>query len=347
MLGAVSRSVLPEVVSDERALIAHLSEAVGRAGIQVDAVPLINYYVALKSKPLTILAGPADSGKIAVAESLGHLLTGGARLQYQRLVGHPWWASQSESVALCTTAQSQLNASKILALAEEAIQPENGSRVYLACLARISPAEVVGLLEEIALQFRAGRLVSLSGLSLVNPIRFPANLWLTATVDTDRSGWASAQTFSHATAVYWPAVASRSGELRRPASQLVGAEQLFLRACIRDTRAARRKLRRVLGAWPAAFSALAQVTAVLRNIREGIASFLGDVLVFLANAWTNTGHGLFDAAPKGNLAIATDLALAQLLLPRLTLSPSLRRQLRSLLVGSQYSIAAAALESFS
>ena len=346
MLNAASQDIFPEIADGERALVARLIDAVAGAGVRAGPIPVVNFYVALKSKPLALLAGPVHSGKIALVESLAQILTGGARVQCQMLVGHAWWAGRSESVALCTEAQSRLNAGKVLALVEEAIQPENANRVYLACLSRISPAEVVGLLAEVALQLQADSLLSLSGLQLDRPVRFPPNLLLTATMDTDRFDWVDAQLVSHTTLIEWPASSTKPAEPTGPAPKLVGGEQLFVRACVRDARAARAKLRRILGAWPAAFSPLARIVALLKDAGENTASVLGDVLVFLANAWTSAGHGLFDPTPARNLAIAADLALAQTLLPRLVLTRALRRQLSNELIESQYSISAAALERF-
>jgi hypothetical protein len=41
-----------------------------------------------------------------------------------------------------------------------------------------------------------------------------------------------------------------------------------------------------------------------------------EALVYLANAWTSQGAGLFDPCPVENLAIALDFAIAQAILPR-------------------------------
>ena len=160
MLQAVSQPAYPWVGGSEGRLVDLLRRAVTAAGIGIGRLPVANFYVALKSKPLLLLTGPAHSGKIALVENLGRILTGGTRLQCQMLVGHTWWAGRSGAVELCTEAQARLNAGKILALVEEASQPENTQRVYLACLSRISPAEVSGLLKEVALQLHEGRMLS-------------------------------------------------------------------------------------------------------------------------------------------------------------------------------------------
>ena len=50
----------------EQEIVARLIETAGGAGLQVDPISIVNFYVTLKSKPLAILAGPAQSGKIAL-----------------------------------------------------------------------------------------------------------------------------------------------------------------------------------------------------------------------------------------------------------------------------------------
>jgi hypothetical protein len=61
---------------------------------------------------------------------------------------------------------------------------------------------------------------------------------------------------------------------------------------------------------------------------------INEALIYLANAWSNEGVGLFDRQPERNLTIALDLALAQTILPRaeeaLRSSVAMRRQLAGL-----------------
>jgi len=48
---------VPLRVDPEQEIVARLIEATGEAGLAVDPASIINFYVALKSKPLAILAG--------------------------------------------------------------------------------------------------------------------------------------------------------------------------------------------------------------------------------------------------------------------------------------------------
>ncbi|MEK6573775.1 MAG: hypothetical protein AABZ58_05605, partial [Chloroflexota bacterium] len=62
-----------------------------------------------------------------------------------------------------------------------------------------------------------------------------------------------------------------------------------------------------------------------------------EVLIYLANAWTRNGRGLFDSAHPHNMTMALDLAMGQIILPRLSAtirhSVTLRKQLGEALEG--------------
>lgn len=64
-----------------------------------------------------------------------------------------------------------------------------------------------------------------------------------------------------------------------------------------------------------------------------------DLLVYLGNAWSRRGQGLFDPVPSRNLAVAFDMALAQML--RVRIGQAFRRSAKvrqrlGWLIGSQY-----------
>ncbi len=243
----------------ERQTVACLIKAVAQAGVRADPIAIVNFYVALKSKPLAILTGPAQSGKIALVQSLAQVLTGGDPLRCQMMVGHAWWARASREVALFTEAQTRFNTDKILALIEEAWKPENVNRVFLACLTRISPAELMGFFSEVAFQLRHGQIMRLPTAHLSEPIPYPSNLFLVGTMDK-----------------------TRLDELADPPP------------CVPGT-----------------------------------------AMIYLANAWSWRGAGLFAPSPTANLEIALDLSIAQSVLPHaqavIQRSPALREELRSML----------------
>jgi hypothetical protein len=165
----------------ERQIVARLLGAAASAGLAADPGAIIHFYVALKSKPLMLLAGPSQSGKIALVQCLATALTGGSSWRCQFMPGHAWWAGRSGNVGLFTEAQTRLNTGKILALIEEAQRPENTSRVFVACLTRISPAELEGFFAGTAFQLQRGELMQLPTTHLAEPIPFPPNLMLIGT----------------------------------------------------------------------------------------------------------------------------------------------------------------------
>lgn len=328
------------MVHDDRRLIRRLLETadnVVRPEIE-SVVP--HLVVTLKSTSLAILTGPSGSGKTAIIDALAATLTDAEPLHYQRLVGHTWWASGNRSAY--TTAQAQLTSAKLLALAEEAAQPENRDRIYWACLAHISPAEVMGLMADLARQRQSGRLTGLAGTPRVDAIDFPRNLWVTATFDTDRCGWAYDPGRTGVASVEWPAV----GWTPKVSPQTTPAEPgdvaRFLQSCTRDVHLACRRLSFILDSWSTAMAPLVQVATLLQPSGSRSSAFLSDVLVYLSNAWSRNGQGLFDVDDHVNLALATDWAFA-LWLPSHITNPLQRVLLREVLPPTRFPRAFAAL----
>jgi len=322
----------------ERQTVTRLIRAVAGAGVRADPIAIVNFYVALKSRPLAILAGPAQSGKIALVQSLAQVLTDGDLLRCQMMVGHAWWAGASREVALFTEAQTRFNTDKILALIEEAWKPENANRVFLACLTRISPAELMGFFSEVAFQLRHGQIMRLPTAHLSEPIPYPPNLFLVGTMDTPRLDESDEDLLSMTTIIQW---AGSEVKVARPSSHMeatANGESEFLRCLVRDERVARLKLQHVLGkrlpgVWP-----LIQIETILRRYVVDLPpSVPGEAMIYLANAWTRSGAGLFDPSSTTNLEIALDLSIAQSVLPHaqaaIQQSPALREELRAVLNG--------------
>lgn len=319
----------------ERELVTRLIHTASEAGVQVEASQIVNFYVALKSKPLAILAGPGQSGKITVVRSLARVLMGGDDLRCQMMVGHAWWAEQSSDMAFCTEAQTRLNTDKILALIDEAWRPENANRVCLACLTRISPAELMGYFSEVAFQLRHGQIMRLPTVHLSEPIPYPPNLFLVATMDTSNIERADEDLQSGATIIGWSGSEIRLASPISPAPAAPGASA-FLHFRIRDEGKARLKLQRLLGEELDALYPLCRITALLNQHRgRSLPSVPSEAMIYLANAWTQGGAGLFDPSLTANLEIALDLCIAQFSLAHiqsfLQQSPALCKELYRML----------------
>ncbi len=187
-------------------IITRLIQVAATAGVRADPRLITHFYLTLQARRLVILAGPPQSGKIALVQSLAQVLTGGDPLQCQMMVGHAWWAGRSGDVGLFTAAQTRFNTEKILAVIEEALRPENAQRVYIVCLTRISPAEVSCFFSEIALQLQHSQLIRLPGVHLTQPIPYPPNLFLIGTMDTPPLNGLNPDLLSNLTVIQWPAV---------------------------------------------------------------------------------------------------------------------------------------------
>lgn len=300
----------------EQTIVAHLIRFAEVAGVQAAPASVVNLYVSLKSKPLAILVGPEQSGKTELVQNLAQVLTTGDPFQCQFMNSHARWASKSGNVAFFMEVQTRLIAAKLLALIEEAWQPENRQRVFLACLTHISPSELLGFFSELAPQLRSGQIVNLPTLYLSEPVSFPPNLFLVGTIDTQQFRWLDSELLSNTTVIQCSNNGLIQPVVSLPDILLKGAEAEFLRALIRDEGEACQKLHRILIRRREALHTLFSVEQVLKNYNiQPPASARCDFLVYLANAWSKDGVGLFDPDLERNLTYAIDFALAQTLLP--------------------------------
>lgn len=308
---------LPFQVDSEEALVSHLVQSVSRAGICSDPVSVTNLYVSLKSKPLAILAGPEQTGKIALVQCLARVLMGSDCLQCQMMAGHPWSAANSGNVAFFTEIHTRYNSEKLLCLIEEAWRPENLDKVFIACLTRISPAELEEFFTQIAFQLRYGQIMRFGDVHLSEPVPYPPNLFLIGTMDTSRFDWWDRELLSTTTVIQWPE--KTMGHLLCPVAddRFPTAEKSFLRSSVRNEQAAYQKLQNLL-VWK---RQPAMPLFLIENVfeKEGILlprMWVNEVMSYLANSWSRHGSGLFQPSIQENLEIALDLAIAQTYLAR-------------------------------
>jgi hypothetical protein len=324
--------------SSETEMIAHLVSAVVQAGLDVDPAWIVNCYVGLKSRPLTILAGPQCSAQELLVATLTRMLAHDA-WRNQMMLGHAWWAEGTGNAALFTEAQERLNSSKILALIEQASLPENSNHLYIGWLKRIGPAELAGFFSELAFQLQHKRLMRLPSFHLTEAIAWPPNFSLIGTIDTLPVGWSDGHLLSETMIIPWPPGEVRPPASRRPVAPIIpAAEQLFLCSSIRTEEAAFDKLHRLHGWRPQRMWPLVVVEDQLRRHQAMLPDCaLGEAMIYVANAWSLDGEGLFDPLPARNLTIALDFAITQsLLLPAgeaIRDSAALRTRLAGVLSG--------------
>ncbi|MBZ0291508.1 MAG: hypothetical protein K8L99_02980 [Anaerolineae bacterium] len=348
---ATTGSAMPthtaEKLDTERDAITHFIQMVGETAIPVDPVAFINLYVSLKSKPLAILTGTARSGKTEAVGRLAQFLTDGDPIRSQMMNGHAWWAQNTHDVAFFIEAQARFNTAKMLAVIEEAWQPNNTNRVFVACLTHMSPTEVISFFSELAFQLQHGQIMRLPRAHLTEPIPYPPNLLLIGTMDTSHFDWSDEALLSKTTLIQWP-----GGEIKRSTQPdwetIPLRETHFLDSLIRTEAAARLKLCHILGSEQPVLLPLHLVERVLigQEIRLP-GSVKGETLIYIANAWSKTGVGLFSQGTSNNFTIALDMAIVQILFPRISAkirdNPTLRRRLQEAL--SEFPKAVEVLES--
>lgn len=338
---------LPFQVDPEESLVSHLAQSVSRAGICSDPISIINFYVSLKSKPLAILAGPEQTGKIAAVECLARVLMGGDCLQCQMMAGHPWSAAKSGNVTFLTKIYTRYTSEKLLCLIEEAWRPENSGKVFLACLTRISPAELEEFFTEIAFQLQHDNIVRFGDVHLPEPVPFPPNLFLIGTMDTACFDWWDRDLLSSTTVIQWPE--KPMGQLQCPVTgdRFRAGEKSFLRSYVRNEQAVYKKIHTLLAWQRQPFLPFFLIGSLFEKESTPLPhALVNEALTYLANSWSAQGSGLFHPSPTINLATAIDLAIAQTYLPRagkwIQRSKTLQENLGELLNGN-YPRAAQAL----
>lgn len=341
-------------VQDERhadtevEFVAGLVRSASNAGVQADRASLVDFYVPVKSQPLAVLIGAHNTGKIALVEALANALTDGDPMRRQSMIGHAWWAAGSGNVTLFTEAQWRFNAEKILSLIEEARRPTNAHRVHIACLLRISPAELTELLTPLAAQLRRTGPVYYPTSGLTEPVLIPANFLLIGTMDTATPDWLLG---NHGPT---PVILRRSETRPEPSSpspvvDIGPSEEFnFRQVCIRDEHTACQRLRQILGRDTRPLRPLLQIEALLQHsgVRVGRSEY-SQAVVYLANAWSADGAGLFERGAHPNMRAAMDIAIERILLSYaggISRGPADLSQALRKVVADDYTRAASVLE---
>lgn len=298
----------------EEAVLAHLIRGVQQAGFQVDPKAITNLYVSLKSNPLAVLIVPDHLAAQAVIECFGQTMTNHDPLRFQTMVGHAWWANRNENAALFTEAQTLWNTGKLFELVHEASQPENRNRVYAACMNQISSAELVEFFSGMAFQLQRGRIIRIGEAHLLEPISFPPNMFLIATMDAERFMCVDDDVLAQTSLIDWnPENQSNSYTLFDKPARL-NDETTFLEFCLRNTQYAFEKLQILLKSQNGAIFPLINVINVLKRYQIPFPqAIMREAIIFLANSWSQKGVGLFSEVTKSNLSIALDLAIVQYL----------------------------------
>lgn len=307
-----------DIPLEKSALGARPTDQEAHTGKLLRHLHLANFYVAVKSCPLIILAGPAESGKLTLARLTAHVLGGGQRTS--SMPGHARWAAGSVHGAEFVEAQTRLNKSALFALIEEAWQSEQQGLPFVACLQRISPAELDPFFTREGLDHLYRQFLGWRQSSALQLLPLPPNLTLIATIDTERFRWWDTALFDAVTVVPWPAPVPNATHLSHLGQTPLLCSGSFLRHAVRDATAAHERLRQLLPRATAPFARLLQVVGAVEAAGVHVPrTVVNRVTVFAANAWSERGAGLFALDPLTNLDCALQLGIVQYLLPWLAL----------------------------
>ncbi len=308
-------------IEDEVELLSKYSSSILQAGISLKKSEVVNFYVALKSRPLVILAGPENSKKEILIQCLTRLLFGKDCYQCQMLTGHPRWAEKTGNSPLFVQFHTRFNSEKIFSLLEEALEPENSQRVFLASLIQISPAELLSFFASLGFQAQYHEVIRFGDIHLFTPLPFPQNLFLVGTMDVfPFDGW-SLDLLSGATVIQLGEQNANGPSCPISTDTLWSGEKIFLASCFRGVEPAYRHLHNVLGRQRTPLEPLIEIKSLIEKHQVKIPTQVtNDIMIYLANAWSIDGTGLFDRSILRNLEQALDYAIAQLLLPWLILN---------------------------
>jgi len=331
----------------EITLLNDTREQLHKQGFSLPRVWTANFLVALKSKPLMILIGPPEAEKDALVEGFSKVMMGRDSYQYQPMLGHPWWASQTADVATFTQTQSRFNTLKLEMMIEEAGLPGNLDRLYVANISRISPGELQEYFSETAFQLRHGQLMRLPTSHFSDPIPFPSNLAIIGTMDILQFRWSDADLLSQTTIIDCAPMKIIGRQTIDRVSTDPLREKRLIRSFIRDPQRAFRKLIIILRGLPSALLPLLQIQQILQKVvSKSSSNMLLDGMIYLSNSWSQMGSGLFDENPQNNLQVALDLAITQSLLfpyrEKIADSNNLHGKLQRVL-GNQYPLASSFL----
>jgi hypothetical protein len=273
---------------------------------------VVNYYVALKTKPFVILAGPPDVDKMCLAQGLAEILVGWPSLQWCLFQAHPWWTTRTGAPGHFAMAHAQFNTVKLLDSIEAASAVEAMKLPFFVGIERMSPAEVVCYFDDLP----RGLLWQADGSTV--RIHRSKNLYITGTLDVEEQARVvlSQEVYRHATVLQVDRghLAPSTGR-RKTSQRRLDWQQRFARSTIRHGDHARAKLAQILSNGHAPFAPLDEL--VLRLGVAGFSPFIfEEACLYLANAFDGEGRGLFVEPVIENLRIAQDYVLMQSVLPR-------------------------------
>ncbi|HWQ14280.1 MAG TPA: hypothetical protein VNL77_15885 [Roseiflexaceae bacterium] len=318
----------------EQELLDHITRVFEDAGLHFPRSLLVNYYVSLKTNPFVVLAGQEGYGKAEFAALFAEALLGRGSQQYALIPAGASWTSATGEDGYYRGLLERFASLRFLDLLQDAAGATGAGKAYLVCFNGLRPDEFAYFFTTLLQVDAAGqKRLKLPGVPPVGWPVVPPNVYVTATVNTaEYAGALSREVLRHAGLIHFRAPLLRAAIRQDGPPPAVGYQRLWLRAAVRDVRAARDRLAQILGA--DAMARLRCSPELARLLWRGgvvlTSRALQDLTTYVAASFDAHGRGLFAPAdPQRNAQMAFDSQVVQRVLWKLhdTADEELQRDL--------------------
>jgi 5-methylcytosine-specific restriction protein B len=182
--------------------IDHIKQYIARKGFSFPDRLIENFYLSIKTKPFTILAGISGTGKTKLIQLFAEAIGAHLNDQYTLIPVRPDWSEPSDLLGYVDL-QGEFRAGPLTKVIIEASKPENLNKPYLVCLDEMNLARVEHYFsdflsimetrkwhdtEQDERSIRTNSLLKLDHLSLKEwDLHIPDNIYLIGTVNMDET----------------------------------------------------------------------------------------------------------------------------------------------------------------
>ncbi len=299
--------------------VASIADKLDEFGIPQTAA--VGAWVALKSKPMVIVYGPKGRGKDTILISIARAFCDDQTGQLQQFQGHPWWATKGSNMGLLTRAQQRLTSYRLRFFLEEASLAQGDAALFFAVFSKISRAELSYLFIPLPGKTIYGHFLRFPSDLVDDWVPFPQNLYLLASIDHEKP-WMDVDVARNASLLCDHVGLTQKKSVKPKHTPITPIQlQAILYACRRFDPE---------DAW-ANVPTRERGFDPLRPIRECLAllnrhkvrirmDLIRDAYLYIGNAWSVTGQGLFEEDPSSNANSAFGFWLKNSALPQLSLA---------------------------
>ena len=310
----------------EQELLDYILGVVQGSGLALSRPLIVNYYVSLKTNPFVILTGAQGRGKTDLARLFAEALVGRESAQYTLIPSAGVWPDGTGEDLYYRSLHEQFSSWRFLDLLQEAALPSNAHKAYFVCFDALHPEELEYYFARLLHVDPSGtKRLNLPGFPSERQLIIPANVFITATVDTaEHKEMLSRNVVRHAGIIEFrsppsPAVPFVLAKASPPVPP-IGLQRIWLRMAVHDVPSARARLVAILG--EDRYGRLHCSPELAQLVwRTGLAltkDILKELETYIANSFDKDGRGLFDATDaQRNAQFAYDSQVIQRFLWRL------------------------------